>query len=121
MKREDKKSYLSSFVEEERKRDPEFGDAFDRELLAIRLINMRAALGLTQKDVAERMGTHQSNVARFERSPVDAKFGTVLAYLEALGISDPLRLESSTLVVRESSARGTYRKSAKAKPKPKAE
>ncbi len=57
-------------IKEEQRRDPEFvreHEALAEEFqIAETLVRARLAAGLTQKDVAERMGTTQSAVARME-------------------------------------------------------
>jgi ribosome-binding protein aMBF1 (putative translation factor) len=57
-------------IKEEQRRDPEFVceyEALAEEFqIAETLVRARMAAGLTQKDVAERMGTTQSAVARME-------------------------------------------------------
>jgi ribosome-binding protein aMBF1 (putative translation factor) len=45
----------------------------------------RRALGLTQTEVAQRMGTSQSAVARLEAQSADARLSTLERYAAALG------------------------------------
>lgn len=54
--------------------------AFARELAA-----ERKRVGLSQRDVAERMGTSQGFVSRFERALVDAQHSTEDRYANAIG------------------------------------
>lgn len=49
------------------------------------LVAMRHAAGLSQSDVAERMGTSQPAVARLEAGLVDARMSTVQRYAAAVG------------------------------------
>jgi predicted transcriptional regulator len=42
-------------------------------------------MGLSQAEVAARMGTSQSAVARFEAGELDARLSTVERYTSALG------------------------------------
>ncbi|MBX6356032.1 MAG: XRE family transcriptional regulator [Micromonosporaceae bacterium] len=62
-----------------------------RELLA-ELVARRRAAGLSQSQVAERMGTSQPAVARLEAGDVDARMSTVQRYAAALGQHVELRL-----------------------------
>jgi predicted transcriptional regulator len=62
-----------------------------RELLA-ELVAYRRAAGLSQSQVAERMGTSQPAVARLEAGEVDARMSTVQRYAAALGHRMELRL-----------------------------
>lgn len=62
-----------------------------RELLA-ELVARRRAAGLSQSQIAERMGTSQPAVARLEAGEVDARMSTVERYAAALGHRMELRL-----------------------------
>lgn len=46
----------------------------------------RQRLGLSQTEVAARMGTSQSAVARLESGGSDARLSTLERYAEALGV-----------------------------------
>lgn len=105
-----KRFTLSQFIEEQKAIDPEFAVAYEAERFRLELANRRVSAGMTQEDVAEAMGTTQSTVARIERRPLDVRAGTLLRYLLAIGVERPLDLGSGGLVVRESRARGSYRK-----------
>ncbi|MGH8981916.1 MAG: helix-turn-helix domain-containing protein [Acidimicrobiales bacterium] len=56
-----------------------------RHALAGDLAARRVALGLTQTEVAARMGTSQSAVARVESGASDVRFSTLERYAAALG------------------------------------
>jgi transcriptional regulator with XRE-family HTH domain len=49
-----------------------------------RLVEERQALGLSQTEVAARMGTSQSAVARLERGDADVRLSTLERYAAAL-------------------------------------
>lgn len=53
--------------------------------LVAELVAMRHAAGLSQHEVAERMGTSQPAVARLEAGQVDARMSTVQRYAAAVG------------------------------------
>jgi predicted transcriptional regulator len=55
-----------------------------RRLLAA-LLDRRAALGLSQTEVAARMGTSQSAVARLGSQQADLRLSTLERYAAALG------------------------------------
>ena len=57
----------------------------DRRRLVADLAADRRALGLTQTEVAERMGTSQSAVARLEAQAADVRVSTLERYAAALG------------------------------------
>jgi predicted transcriptional regulator len=56
-----------------------------RRALADELVGRRHALGLTQTQVAARMGTSQSAVARLETGQSDVLISTLDRYVSALG------------------------------------
>ncbi len=53
--------------------------------LGSRLATRRLALGLSQTEVAARMGTSQSAVARLESGALDVRLSTLTRYAAALG------------------------------------
>lgn len=68
---------------------PEFETA--RELIAA-----RARAGLTQQEVAERMGTTQSTVARLESGKRPPSLRTVQRYAQAVGCRAVVRIERTS-------------------------
>jgi DNA-binding XRE family transcriptional regulator len=60
--------------------------------VARELISARARVGLTQADVAERMGTTQSVVARIESGRRQPSMRTVQRYAQAIGCRAVVRL-----------------------------
>jgi predicted transcriptional regulator len=56
-----------------------------RQSLSGQLTALRHELGLSQVEVAARMGTSQSAVARFEAGDLDVRLSTVERYSMALG------------------------------------
>jgi transcriptional regulator with XRE-family HTH domain len=73
----------------ERRHDPVFPGfkqmAERRQELARMLTARRVKLGLTQTEVAARMGTSQSAVARIESGDADVRMSTLERYAAALG------------------------------------
>ena len=69
--------------------DPEFREAYaqaDEEYALVEaLVRARAAAKLTQADVARRLGTTQSAIARLEGGRVSPSFATLRRYAEATG------------------------------------
>ncbi len=84
-----KKDFLDEIIEESTKENPNFPEmveaAYQRRVLLRELANKREKAGITQKDVAARMRTSQSAVARIERGEIDAKLSTVERYAAAIG------------------------------------
>jgi DNA-binding XRE family transcriptional regulator len=60
-------------------------DVEHRRALVADLVAHRRAAGLSQGEVAERMGTSQPAVARLEAGQVDARMSTVQRYAAAVG------------------------------------
>ncbi len=50
------------------------------------LVALRMKAGLSQTELAQRMGTQQPSVARWERSPEKMGFETIEAWAHALGV-----------------------------------
>jgi len=76
--------------------DPEFRAAVEELEPAYEVIRMRAVLGLTQEELALRVGTTQSSIARLESGRQQPSLSFLRRVAEALGA----RLEVS-LVPRE--------------------
>jgi predicted transcriptional regulator len=64
-----------------------------RRTVTGQLVSLRRELGLSQTEVATRMGTSQSAVARFEAGDLDARLSTVERYTTALGARLEWRIE----------------------------
>lgn len=73
----------------ERRHDPVFPGfkqmAARRRALAESLVKQRQDMGLSQTEVAARMGTSQSAVARIESGEADVRLSTLERYAAALG------------------------------------
>lgn len=65
-----KKDDLDRTIEEALKRDPSLKERLEKADqawdIAFQIINLREKAGLTQKELAELVGTKQSNIARLE-------------------------------------------------------
>jgi len=71
---------------------PEDYDWEARRTLAAALSAKRSELGLSQTEVAARMGTSQSAVARLESGDADLRLSTLERYAAALGQRLDIRL-----------------------------
>jgi DNA-directed RNA polymerase specialized sigma subunit len=80
---------LDDLIDELAQTDPEIRErvdaALERQTLARNLAEQRRCAGLTQTEIAERMGTSQGQVARFE-SGADTRMSTVARYAAAVGL-----------------------------------
>ncbi len=65
-----------------------------RERMVDELVSRRLHLGLSQTEVAARMGTSQSAVARLESGEADVRLSTLERYAAALGSVLDVRLEA---------------------------
>lgn len=84
-------------------------DQLDQEFTFLdEFLKARAAAGITQSEVAERIGTTQSAIARLEsgRGKHSPSLATLQKYARALGCSLELRLVNET-VYREKEGRTT--------------
>jgi len=79
-----------------RRHDPVFPGFRDiatrRRELSEALVSRRLELGLSQTQVAARMGTSQSAVARLEAGEGDVRLSTLERYAEAVGLEIGWRL-----------------------------
>ena len=99
--------------EEDRARvfaDPELRAIYEEEAakmeLWLQLVEARQAAGLTQKEVAERLGVSQAQVARIEKRGYDAyTLRTLQRYVKALG--DNFKLEIAIQQVDDSDTLAT--------------
>jgi predicted transcriptional regulator len=64
-----------------------------RRSVSGQLTTLRRELGLSQAEVAARMGTSQSAVARFEAGDLDVRLSTLDRYSTALGARLEWRIE----------------------------
>jgi DNA-binding XRE family transcriptional regulator len=75
---------------EELRKDPEYQAIYEEEAakskLWLQLVEARQAAGLTQQEVAKRLGVSQAQVARIEKRGYDAyTLNTLRRYVQALG------------------------------------
>lgn len=80
---------LDQLIDELATEDPEIvprvAAALERRVLARELAEQRRAAGMTQSELAKRMGTSQGQVTRFE-SGADTRMSTVARYAAAVGM-----------------------------------
>lgn len=75
-------------------------DGAQRKIAALGLQQAREAAGLTQEQVAKRMGVTQATLSRLEHRP-DVKLSNIRRYIEAIGG----RLEVNVVLPARSSTR----------------
>jgi len=79
------KDWLQELAEERSVADPRFAELNRRAEMVLNLILARRTLGLTQEDVAQRMGVSRVQVAIIESRPTKVSLDKIAAYAEALG------------------------------------
>jgi hypothetical protein len=84
-----KRDDLDTLIQDLGEEDPDLllrvAAALERRELARQLADRRRGAGLTQVEIALRMGTSQGQVTRFE-SGADTRLSTVARYAAALGV-----------------------------------
>ncbi|HEX8394072.1 MAG TPA: helix-turn-helix transcriptional regulator [Longimicrobium sp.] len=97
---------LDRYIALRASRDPEFLNGFERERRAFKfglmLKQARLNAGLTQHQVAERLGTNKSAISRMENRAEDIRLSTLQRYAEAVGciLALELRPESEGWIPR---------------------
>ena len=79
--------FLDSVIEERSANDEEFAEQWSVSAIRLALARIRKRAGLTQAQLAERMGVPQPRIAEIERDPTKVSFGRILEYLSAAGAS----------------------------------
>ncbi|MBI2844624.1 MAG: helix-turn-helix transcriptional regulator [Armatimonadetes bacterium] len=76
-------------VEKEFFKDPEFAAAFEELApeydIARQIIRARLKMGMTQKQLAEKVGTRQSNISRLESGEQNMSIGMLKKVAKGLG------------------------------------
>ena len=97
---------LDRWVAERALREPESFDGYERGYQAFKLgVMLKAArekAGLTQAEVARRLGTHKSAISRMENHAANIRLTTLQRFAEAVGcfVSLELRPEAEGTVPR---------------------
>jgi ribosome-binding protein aMBF1 (putative translation factor) len=69
-------------------------DEYGRQLeIAYRILELRKSKGLSQKDLAEKVGTKQSNIARIESGKQNFSIGTLERIAKVLGCGLKISLD----------------------------
>ena|SRR5680860_349576 len=91
--------FLDEIVVERSAANPGFPQmveaAYERRRLLRALAARREELGLSQTQVAARMGTSQSSVARLESGEADARLSTIERFSAAVGVRLHWSLDAS--------------------------
>jgi HTH-type transcriptional regulator / antitoxin HipB len=80
---------LERYIRKRKKADPEFAKGFDEGYRDFRigaiLRQAREEAGLTQEELADRVGTRKTAISRMENHAEDIKLSTIQRVAKALG------------------------------------
>ncbi len=89
MKAETEMDDLDRFIEEQKRLHPEFAEGFDEGYenfkIGVLFKVSREKAGMTQEEVAEKLGTKKSAISRIENHAEDIRLSTLHKYAKALG------------------------------------
>ncbi len=77
-------------------KDPDFRTEYNRQKpyydILLEVIKRRKELNITQRELADKTGTHQSSISRIESGEHDIRLSTLIEIAEALEASVEIRL-----------------------------
>lgn len=89
MKAEEEIDDLDRFIEQQKRESPEFADGFDEGYqnfkIGVLFKVSREQAGMTQEEVARKLGTKKSAISRIENHAEDIRLSTLHKYAKALG------------------------------------
>jgi len=89
-------SDLENYIDKRKKKDPEFAEGFEqgyREFkIGVLLKQAREQAGLSQEELAKRLGTKKTAISRIENHAQDIKLSTIQKVARALGKNLEVRL-----------------------------
>ncbi len=102
-------SDVRKYVQKRKAIDPEFAAGFDAGYedfkIGVMLRQAREAAGMTQDEVARRLGTKKSAISRMENHADDVRLSTLRNYAEAVGASLEITLaQARQHLIREERA-----------------
>ena len=90
------KDFLKQVQDERASVDPEYAAVRPKMDFVLQLIVLRKKLGLTQEDVAVRMGVARPRINEIETKPDKVSLDRIHAYARAMGADFQLQLPGST-------------------------
>jgi DNA-binding XRE family transcriptional regulator len=82
-------SDLQAYISKRKKEDPEFAEGFEEGYqkfkIGVVLRMAREEKGMTQQEVADKLGTHKTAISRMENHGEDIRLSTLEKYAEAFG------------------------------------
>ena len=96
-------SDLQRYISKRKASDPAFAEGFESGYnefrIGVLLRQAREAAGLTQEQVAERLGTQKSAISRIENHVENVTLSTLKAYAAAVGKTVQIELSEERLRV----------------------
>jgi HTH-type transcriptional regulator / antitoxin HipB len=93
-------SDLQAYIQKRKQNDPEFAKDFDNGYekfkIGVMLRIAREDAGMTQEELAQKLGTKKTAISRIENHAEDIRLSTLEKYASAFGKTLKLRLEDST-------------------------
>ena len=84
--RDDAPDGLEALISHDLEHDLGFADVWAPFAVLRGILDERRRLGLSQADVAARMGLARTAVVKLENDPTGVSFGRILAYARAVGV-----------------------------------
>lgn len=82
-------SDLEAYIAQRKKEDPEFAEGFEEGYqkfkIGVMLRLARENAGMTQEEVAKKLGTHKTAISRIENHAEDIRLSTLEKYAKAFG------------------------------------
>lgn len=106
--------YLDHLIQEAKESRPGFASIWEPNAHMLALSTERARLGLSQAEVAARMGVDRTIVTRMENDPAGVAFARILAYAQAIGaeiVVKPSRQKPKNAISRRGRKVGGVRNS----------
>jgi len=80
---------LEKYIDKRKAKSKKLAKSFDKGYesfkIGVLLRQAREEVGITQKEIAEKLGTKKSAISRIENHAEDIRLSTIKSYLEALG------------------------------------
>jgi len=82
---DDLEKHIERFKKKYPKHAHDFDDGYEDFKIGVILKMTRIETGLTQEEIAEKIGTYKTNISRLENHAEDVKLSTLEKYAHALG------------------------------------
>jgi len=89
-------SDLEIYIDKRKKKDPEFAEGFEQGYkefkIGVLLKQAREQAGLSQEELAKKLGTQKTAISRIENHAQDIKLSTIQKVARALGKNLEVRI-----------------------------